>query len=82
MTFGRACTIAMPAIVQELQSHNINPVFSFGFLGIVAVVLLRFMPESKDNITEFIEEEIEAEDVKPDAPLIPLERKESIQNPQ
>lgn len=86
MTFGRASSIAMPVIVQTMQSHDINPVFSFGFLGIVAIVLLCFMPESKDSITDFIEEEQEQEQEQPtnglDAPLLQLDKKDGNNNSQ
>lgn len=56
MTFGRLGISAMPFFVSAMQQQLINPIFSFGFLGIIAMVLLKFMPENKEMIDDYIRE--------------------------
>ena len=46
----------MPIFVSTMQRQNINPIFSFGFMGILVIILMKFLPENKGGIDDYIPE--------------------------
>lgn len=58
MTVGQLGNIAMPIIVNEMQREGTNPVFWFGVLALLAIAMLKFMPETKgQSLGDYISEQ-------------------------
>jgi len=50
MSTGRLGAIAMPFIVAWMDKTQVNPLFSFGVAGLIALVFIYFLPETYGRI--------------------------------
>jgi len=50
MSTGRLGAVAMPYIVAYMTNTQVNPLFSFGVAGFIALILIYFLPETYGRI--------------------------------
>jgi len=57
MSTGRLGAIAMPFIVAYMSNTQVNPLFSFGVAGVIALIFIYFLPETYGRILkDYVEE--------------------------